>query len=132
MKQHQDFKVVDAGLFIDHLDPFLGASPDGIAQCACCGRGVVEVKCPFCNDLPDDDKQFCMAVNGEGTWKLKKDHSYYYQVQLQLHMCDVAMLILLCGLRTEQLLSEYMKTKISLIVKLKMYDTFLYTGYFLK
>ena len=92
VKQHQDFKVEDAGLFIDHLNPFLGASPDGIAQCACCGHGVVEVKCPFCfkDDIPEDDKKFCMAVNSEGSWKLKTDHSYYYQVQLQLHVCDVA------------------------------------------
>ena len=48
VKQHQDLKIVDAGFFIDHLDPFLGASPDGITQCVCCGWGLMEVKCPFC------------------------------------------------------------------------------------
>ena len=98
VKQHQDFKVVDAGLFVDHLDPFLGASPDEIAQCVCCGRGVVEVKCPFCfkDDLPEDDN------NSEGTWKLKTDHSYYYQVQLQLYVMWFT-LILSCGLTRELL-----------------------------
>ena len=91
VKQHHDYKVVNAGLFIDHLNPFLGASSDGIAQCACCEHGVVEVKCPFYfkDDLPQDDKKFYMAVNIEESWKLRTDHSYYYQVKLQLHVCDV-------------------------------------------
>ena len=92
IKHHENFTVVDAGVFIDHLDPFLGASPDGISQCACCGHGVVEVECPFCfkDDLPEDNRQFCMVVNSEGSYSLKTNHSYYYQVQLQLYVCDVA------------------------------------------
>ena len=67
--KHQDFKVVDAGLFIDHLDPFLGASPDVIAQCVCFGQRVVEVKCPFCfeDDLSGDDNNF--MVNSKDTWR---------------------------------------------------------------
>ena len=27
-------------------------------------------------------------VNQKGAWSLKRDHMYYYQVQLQLHVCD--------------------------------------------
>lgn len=56
MKQQQGFIVVDARLFIDHLDIILGASADEISQCACCGRGVVAAKCPVFDDLPEDDK----------------------------------------------------------------------------
>ena len=89
-KKHENFKLSDAGLYIDYEDPFLGASPDGIVQCSCCSKGVVEVKCPYCHkDLPEDDTStFCM-VKQKGTWSLKRDHMYYYQVQLQLHVCDV-------------------------------------------
>ena len=89
-KKHENFKLNDAGLYIDYEDPFLGASPDGIVQCSCCGKGMVEVKCPYCHkDLPEDDTStFCM-VKQKGTWSLKRDHMYYYQVQLQLHVCDV-------------------------------------------
>ena len=124
VKQHQDFKVVDAGLFVDHLDPFLGASPDEIAQCVCCGRGVVEVKCPFCfkDDLPEDDN------NSEGTWKLKTDHSYYYQVQLQLHVCDVVYADFVVWTNKGTVTED----KYFLTVKLTMYDTSLYMGYFWK
>jgi len=38
VKQHEVFKNVDT----DHLEPFLGASPDGIAQCVCYSCGEVE------------------------------------------------------------------------------------------
>lgn len=27
--------------------PHLGASPEGIVQCECCGNGVLEIKCPY-------------------------------------------------------------------------------------
>ena len=76
-KEHENFNLIDAGLFIDHVDPFLGASPDGMVQCNCCGKGVLEIKCPYCyKDLPEhDDSSFCM-VNQKGVWSLKQDHMY--------------------------------------------------------
>ena len=42
--QHEDMKVTKCGLFISVYHPFLGASPDGIVQCSCCGHGICEVK----------------------------------------------------------------------------------------
>ena len=89
--KHDNFKLSDTGLFIDHTNPFLGASPDGMVECSCCHKGVVEIKCPNCynQDLPDDNNAFYM-INQKGTWFLKRDHMYYYQVQLQLHVCDVS------------------------------------------
>ena len=48
-KSHEDFKVSRAGLFIDRE---AGALPDGIITCTCCGKGVLEMKCPFCVRLP--------------------------------------------------------------------------------
>ena len=67
-KKHDDFKLSDTGLFIDHTNPFLGASPDGMVECSCCDKGVVEIKCPYCynQDLPDDDNTFYM-INRKGT-----------------------------------------------------------------
>ena len=84
--------ILKAGLFVDSEKPYLGASPDGIIECACCGKGSLEVKCPFsCKDkLPDDNNTtFCM-VKKDDTWMLKRDHSYYYQVQMQLHVCKLS------------------------------------------
>ena len=73
---------------MDYQNPYLGASPDGLVECSCCGKGVLEVKCPFCHkdNLPEENETgFCM-LKSEGTWSLKRNHSYYYQVQLQLHV----------------------------------------------
>ena len=84
--------IKGAGLFVDYQNPYLGASPDGLVECACCGKGVLEVKCPFCHkdNLPEDDSGFYM-VNSDGKWSLKRSHSYFYQVQLQLHVCSDAL-----------------------------------------
>jgi hypothetical protein len=89
---HEDMKVEKCGLFISSDHPFLGASPDGIVQCSCCGRGICEVKCPYCHrdDTIEDaveDGKFCLEKlsNTEDHFQLKRDHAYYYQVQAQLH-----------------------------------------------
>ena len=42
------FSIGDSGLVLNPKWPHLGASPDGIVQCECCGRGMIEIKCPFC------------------------------------------------------------------------------------
>ena len=71
----------------------MGAFPDGIIVCDCCGKGLLEIKCPhkYRNGLEDwqDDKNFPFDESGQ----IKKDHMYYAQVQgqlLVLHMnfCD--------------------------------------------
>ena len=45
MQTHKHGKVVQCGLMVDNNYPYLGASPDGIVSCSCCGRGVLEIKC---------------------------------------------------------------------------------------
>ena len=44
-ENHYDLTIKDNGLFIDLCHPYMGASPDGIVSCSCCGKGVLEVKC---------------------------------------------------------------------------------------
>ena len=75
--------------------PYLGASPDGVVECDCCGRGVIEIKCPFsCRErsfskASEDSPSFCLGTNEDGQFQLKKNHAYYYQVQLQMKLCDL-------------------------------------------
>ena len=90
---HNDFKVLDSGLVINPQWPFIGASPDGVIECSCCGKGVLEIKCPYCHRdtsvvaAAREDPKFCLKeVNGKLT--LVETHSYYYQVQTQLFVCD--------------------------------------------
>jgi len=96
ISKHQNFQCSDAGLFIDVDRPYLGASPDGLVNCSCCGggHGVLEIKCPFCfkDALPDDttaERSYYMEKNNDGKWKLKREHGYYYQVQMQMAICKV-------------------------------------------
>ena len=44
--QHSNFKVMVSGLVVNTKYPHLGASPDGIIECKCCGIGCLEIKCP--------------------------------------------------------------------------------------
>lgn len=44
---HDSFIVEECGLRISNKFPHLGASPDGIISCDCCGVGVIEIKCPY-------------------------------------------------------------------------------------
>jgi hypothetical protein len=73
-------------------NPFLGASPDALVRCHCCGEGVVEVKCPYCarntplQEVCDFKPNFCLETNEDDSEKhLKKEHAYYYQCQLQMY-----------------------------------------------
>lgn len=45
---HENLEIKPAGLYVDVERPYIGASPDRIITCTCCGRGCLEVKCPFC------------------------------------------------------------------------------------
>eukprot|EP00118_Oscarella_pearsei_P021719 m.246173 g.246173 ORF g.246173 m.246173 type:complete len:368 (+) comp40259_c1_seq1:486-1589(+) len=46
-KNHCNFAVKNSGLVIHPDYPHLGATPDGLVNCSCCGFGVIEIKCPF-------------------------------------------------------------------------------------
>lgn len=81
---HENFEIRDSGLVINPKYPFLGASPDAVASCHCCGEIVVEIKCPYCRrDKSISDEIDCLEKI-DGQLRLKRCHEYYYQVQCQL------------------------------------------------
>ena len=72
----------------------MGATPDGLVSCGCCGNGVLEIKCPYScrqKDLVEasEDSSFFLCQSEEGVIKLKESHQYYYQVQMQMKFCNV-------------------------------------------
>lgn len=92
IKQHTEFELKPCGFFVDGNDSYIGASPDGMIQCKCCGIGVLEIKCPFCakeantlSDVADHRKQFCLQHQPSGL-QLFRSHQYYMQCQLQMHV----------------------------------------------
>ncbi|KAL1447539.1 hypothetical protein MTO96_044255, partial [Rhipicephalus appendiculatus] len=88
--KHHGFQCQRSGLHLSTAHPFIGASPDAIVSCSCCGRGVVEFKCPFL--LKDAEeittKNSCLS-DAEGLFKLQSSHAYYYQIQTQMTVCKV-------------------------------------------
>ncbi|KAL5013934.1 hypothetical protein ScPMuIL_008204 [Solemya velum] len=86
---HENFVVRDSGLVINPKYPFLGATPDGVASCQCCGDVILEIKCPYCQrDKSVSDEIDCLEEK-DGQLRLKRSHSYYYQVQCQLLLSNV-------------------------------------------
>ncbi len=63
-QNHSDLEVMKAGFFIDPKRPYLG-----VLNCKCCGKGVIEVKCPHCvkEGLPEDNELpgFCMTKDDD-------------------------------------------------------------------
>ena len=84
--KHTSFKVGKTGLHINPQYPHLGASPDGLISCACCGDVLLEIKCVYSkqNEHPEviADSSFYLKPNEDGL-KLPESHDYYHQVQGQ-------------------------------------------------
>ena len=79
------------GLHIDQSLPYLGASPDGLVACDCCGEGLIEVKCPYSiQDMdPNAINKKCFYLErSNDCLSLSKTNDYFYQVQGQLVACN--------------------------------------------
>ena len=86
--QHINFKTELSGFAINSQHPFLGATPDGIISCDCCGKGALEIKCPFkhrdktVQQVVTTDKDFCI----DSSLHLKHKHRYCTQIHLQMFL----------------------------------------------
>lgn len=91
---HQNFTVTEAGLHIKSDLALLGASPDGLLDCACHGKGVLEIKCAYSHKkLPAKAaaklRPENFVVKGEDV-SLKKDISspFYCQIIGQMALTN--------------------------------------------
>ena len=50
---HKNAQLVECGLFLDKMHPYIGASPDRMVTCDCCPKACVEVKCPYSMNYTD-------------------------------------------------------------------------------
>ena len=71
--KHTNFTVKDSGFVMSKEYPFMGASPDGMTECSCCGIGCLEIKCPLCPhdsvvDIGLEKKGFCL-IKCDGGYK---------------------------------------------------------------
>ena len=89
---HDEFTVASCGLVLNPEWPHLGASPDGVVCCKCCGNGVLEIKCPYCHrydsvkDLSKDSSSCLKTSDLDNSLHLDQDHAYYFQVHAQMFL----------------------------------------------
>jgi len=82
-------QVEECGVFLSVDYPFLATSPDGTICLANEEFAILEVKCPYKHressiEIACQDVAFCLRVDTAGTYSLKRNHDYYYQVVGQL------------------------------------------------
>ena len=110
-KSHPGFSLRTAGLTVKEDALYLAASPDGNFTCSCCGTGVLEIKCPYKYKEGlvgvAEDKSFCLDANNN----IRKNHAYFSQVQLQMHVCDVQFCDFFIWTKTDNIISRVPKDK---------------------
>ena len=81
---HGGLGHTNVGLHVNPSFPHLGASPDAIVNCECCGTGVVEIKCPLkhrdVHPHNGTDPGFYLVHIDDNEIRLSQEHDYYYQV----------------------------------------------------
>ena len=91
-KKHTNFQYTASGFHVNPVYPHLGATPDGMINCHCCGEGIVEIKCPYKYQYkhPHDvtDPQIYIKRGGDGKMHLCHNHKCFYQIQGQLAICE--------------------------------------------
>ena len=83
---HLNFNWKNIGLVLFKQYSYLGASPDLIVECICCGKGVVETKCLsyIAGEKPSYENYPHLEVTEKGDCKLKESSPYFYQIYSQI------------------------------------------------
>ena len=100
-KRHSNLVVREAGLIVAKQNCLLACTPDGIVSCKCkthvgkrSNAWLIEIKCPSRgrNVCPKQAAiDFCGVERVGTSYSLKKNHSYYTQVQMQLGLLEMRM-----------------------------------------
>ena len=100
-KEKPGLTITKCCLEVSMANPWLAASPDGVVHdpnSTLC-EGLVECKAPYSlkeqtiEEAYLTKKSFCLKNNeedGSVFYSLKKRHDYYFQIQCQIHCCDVS------------------------------------------
>ena len=89
---HSGFVCKDSGFVISSTYPFIGASPDGVISCECCGPGVLEIKCPYC--VRNDEPSSAPYLDNS---RLSKSHVYFYIPGTDTALCVFCKLCRFCS-----------------------------------
>ena len=86
--QHSNFVLDRAdGLLIEPSRSYIASSPDARVSCDCCGKAVVEIKCPLrLRSVPVGDQLAKLEYieSKDDKWTLKSSHQYFTQIQSEM------------------------------------------------
>ena len=87
---HDNFVVNETGFKVHTEYPCIGASLDGIVTYSCHETKGLEIKCPYNyqKDLVNWGKDRRFSIHRSNS--IKKNHPYYYQIQLQMSVCKLS------------------------------------------
>eukprot|EP00794_Sanderia_malayensis_P012122 gene12122-13374_t len=85
-KIHKNLQVHSCGMFVIFDAAYIGASPDGVVECNCCNKGLLEIKCPFkiAHEAPSVSNLSYIHTKEDGAVELSRSHPYYSQMQHQM------------------------------------------------
>ena len=85
-KMHANFKIKGTGLHLCDIS-YVGASPDLLVSCDCCGAGLCEIKSPYSSrhGVPSTDLRY--LAKRDGQMHLKESSAYYTQIVGQMGVC---------------------------------------------
>jgi hypothetical protein len=86
-ENHVNFMIEECGLMLDGEQSYLGASPDLLISCSCCGAGVVEIKCPLTSFKQSPTPHTVLFLTEDKSRKtvvLNRRDKYYTQIQGQM------------------------------------------------
>lgn len=84
---HSSFSLETTGLHVNPKYPHLGASPDGLISCSCCGKGWLEIKCPYSVRHTTPMNASYLKATEDG-YELSRTHDYFFQMQGQLAILE--------------------------------------------
>lgn len=93
---HEKSTIEISGLVINKDLPHLGASPDAIVNCKCCGKGLVEIKCPYTyrnltiDEICDKNYHLTKSSNPDRPFNLKQSSNWYIQIQSQMAISNLS------------------------------------------
>lgn len=82
--RHENFTVSTCGFHVSLDFPHIGASPDGMVECNCCGTGCIEIKCPYKLLKGGIMAHPCLTKDATHRPHLSHNHPFFYQVQTHL------------------------------------------------
>ena len=87
---HENLIVNETGFKVHTEYQYIGVSLDGIATCSCHEIRGLEVKCTYNYEkgLVNWDKDRTFPTDRSNS--IKKNHPYYYQMQLQMSVCKLS------------------------------------------